>query len=166
MVRVDIFKSKDKGKFYAVPIYTYDFAVGKLPNKAIVTGKQSDGIIKDLLEMDENYEFCFSLFKNDCIKIQTKEMQEPVLAIYKATSSSTPSINLEHLSKYAFSNDDEEKIFTDMNKDGAKTMTKTNCGIQGLKIFQKVKLSPLGEVLEYKPRNRQTISLKSTPRNV
>lgn len=166
MVRVDIFKSKDKGKFYAVPIYTYDFAVGKLPNKAIVTGKQSDGIIKDWLEMDENYEFCFSLFKNDCIKIQTKEMQEPVLAIYKATSSSTASINLEHLSKYAFSNDDEEKIFTDMNKDGAKTMTKTNCGIQGLKIFQKVKLSPLGEVLEYKPRNRQTISLKSTPRNV
>ena len=166
MVRVDIFKSKDKGKFYAVPIYTYDFAVGKLPNKAIVTGKQSDGIIKDWLEMDENYEFCFSLFKNDCIKIQTKEMQEPVLAIYKATSSSTASINLEHLSKYAFSNDDEEKIFTDMNKDGAKTMTKTNCGIQGLKIFQKVKLSPLGEVLEYKPRNRQPISLKSTPKNV
>lgn len=166
MVRVDIFKSKDKGKFYAVPIYTYDFAVGKLPNKAIVTGKQGNGVIKDWLEMDESYEFCFSLFKNDCIKIQTKEMQKPVLAIYKATSSSTASINLEHLSKYVFNNDDEEKIFTDINKDGVKTMTKTNCGIQGLKIFQKVKLSPLGEVLECKPRNRQSISLKSTPKNV
>ena len=166
MVRVDIFKSKDKGKFYAVPIYTYDFAIGRLPNKAIVQGKHKNGIIKDWLEMDENYEFCFSLFKNDCIKIQTKEMQEPVLAIYKATSSSTASINLEHLSRYAFASLDEEKIFTDLDKEKNKTMTKTNCGIQGLKTFEKVKLSPLGEILECKPRNRQNIALKSVAKNV
>lgn len=166
MVRVDIFKSKGAGKFYAVPIYTYDFAVGKLPNKAIVQGKEKSGVIKDWIEMDENYEFCFSLFKNDCIRIQTKEMQEPVLAIYKATSSSTASINLEHLSKYTFASLDEEKLFTDVNKEKNKMMTKTNCGIQGLKIFQKVKLSPLGEVIECKPAKRQNIALKSSPKNV
>ena len=165
MVRVDIFKSKDKGKFYAVPIYTFDFALGKLPNKAIVSGK-SDGIIKDWIEMDEGYEFCFSLFKNDCIRIQSKEMQEPVLAIYKTTSSSTASINFEHLSKYIFSTSDEEKFFTDVDKQGTKTFTKTNCGIQNLKLFQKVKLSPLGEVKECKPSQRQAIRLKSSPKNV
>ncbi|STP11925.1 CRISPR associated protein [Helicobacter mustelae] len=165
MVRVDIFKSKDKGKFYAVPIYTYDFAIGKLPNKAIVQGKKN-GIIKDWLEMDENYEFCFSLFKNDCIKIQTKEMQEAVLAIYKSTNSAKATIELEHLSKYALKNEDEEKMFTDTDKEKNKTMTRESCGIQGLKVFQKVKLSVLGEVLEHKPRNRQNIALKTTPKHV
>lgn len=166
MIRVDIFKSKDKGKFYAVPVYTYDFAIGKLPNKAIVSGKQSNGVIKDWLEMDENYEFCFSLFKNDCIRIQTKEMQDSVLAIYKTTSSSTASINLEHHSKYVFASPNEEKLFTDVDKENKRAMSKTNCGIQGLKVFQKVKLSPLGEVLECKPSKRQNIALKSTSKNV
>ncbi|WP_199919417.1 type II CRISPR RNA-guided endonuclease Cas9 [Helicobacter enhydrae] len=82
MVRVDIFRHKLQGGFYAVPIYTFDFAKGVLPNKAIVAGKK-DGVIKDWLEMDENYEFCFSLSKNDCVKIQTKEMEEPIVAVYK-----------------------------------------------------------------------------------
>ncbi|MDE5591911.1 MAG: type II CRISPR RNA-guided endonuclease Cas9, partial [Helicobacter sp.] len=64
MVRVDIFKHKQNGKFYGVPIYTMDFALGILPNKAVVGGKH-EGVIKDWLEMDSNYEFCFSLFKDD-----------------------------------------------------------------------------------------------------
>lgn len=157
MVRVDIFKNKNKGGFYAVPVYTYDFAVGKLPNKAIVQGKK-DGMIRDWIEMDEHYEFCFSLFKNDCIKIQTKDMQEPIFVIYKATSSSTASINLEHLSKYAFASLDEEKFFA--GKDKNTTMTKSGCGIQTLKVFQKVKLTLLGEIKECKQAARQSITIK------
>ncbi|WP_034583557.1 type II CRISPR RNA-guided endonuclease Cas9 [Helicobacter pametensis] len=161
MVRVDIFKSKDKGSFYAVPIYTYDFAIGKLPNRAIVQGK-SNGVLKDWIEMDENYEFCFSLFKNDCIRIQTKEMQEPALVIYKSTDASNATIKIEHLSKYSCTQD--EKILFKL-KDNKLPMQGKQ-GIWGLKLFQKVKLSPLGEVIECKPRNRQPISLKSTPKNV
>ena len=150
MVRADIFKSKDKGLFYVVPIYTFDFAKKVLPNKAIAIGKK-DGVIKDWIEMDENYEFCFSLFKNDCVLIQTKKMQEAVLAIYKSTNSSTASLSFEHLSKYQLKNTSEEVFFTDTDKkENKKLFSKSNCGIQGLKIFKKVKISPLGEIKELK----------------
>lgn len=75
MFRVDIFKHKKTNKFYAVPIYTMDFALKVLPNKAVVQGKdKKSGLIKDWILMDENYEFCFSLYKDSLILIQTKDM--------------------------------------------------------------------------------------------
>lgn len=79
MFRVDIFKHKKTNKFYAVPIYTMDFALKVLPNKAVARSKK--GEIKDWILMDENYEFCFSLYKDSLILIQTKDMQEPELFI-------------------------------------------------------------------------------------
>lgn len=163
MVRVDVFRSRDKGKFYAVPIYTFDFAVGKLPNRAIVQGKDKDGVIKNWLEMDENFEFCFSLFKNDCVQIQTKEMQNPIFVIYKGTDSSTGSMLFEHISRQIeqFS-EDEKTLFV---KKG-QFVTSTGSGIQSLKLFQKAKLSPLGEIKICKPSKRQEIKLKSSPKNV
>ena len=82
MVRVDIFKDKE-GKFCAVPIYTMDFALGILPNKAVAIGKDKEGVIKDWIEMDSNYDFCFSLFKDDLILVQKKEMEKPELCYYK-----------------------------------------------------------------------------------
>lgn len=162
MVRVDVFKSKDKGKFYAVPIYTFDVALGKLPNKAIVSGKK-DGVIKDWLEMDENYEFCFSLFKSDAVLIQTKKMQNPVLAIYKGTSSSTASMDFEHPSKFLLVNNDEKIFFAEK---GEISFSVKSVGIQGLKLFQKAQLSPLGEVKLCKLSKREEIKLKSSPKNV
>ena len=162
MVRVDIFKSKDKGRFYAVPIYTYDFAIGKLPNKAIVP-MDKGGVVKDWLEMDENYEFCFSLFKNDSIIFKTKDMHDSILGIFKGLNSSKGKIDIEHNSKFELKND--ERLFF-INKVGDPSYFREDINFSNFVFFQKVKLSPLGEVLECKPRNRQPISLKSTPRNV
>lgn len=156
MVRVDVFRGK-KG-FYAVPIYTFDFALGKLPNKAIVQGKK-DGMLKDWIEMDANYEFCFSLFKNDYVKIQTKEMQNPVIAIYTATDSSTSNMSFMHHSKFAFASEDEKDFFKDKKED-KMLFSRTGCGIQGLVVFEKMQVSPLGEIKECKPSKRQDIALK------
>ncbi|WP_104696806.1 MULTISPECIES: type II CRISPR RNA-guided endonuclease Cas9 [unclassified Helicobacter] len=145
MVRVDIFRSKDRGLFYVVPVYTFDFAKKILPNRAIVSGKNKDGVIKDWIEMNENYDFCFSLFKNDCVLIQAKGMQEPILAIYKSTDTRNASLSFEHLSKYELKNESEEIFFKKENK---KLFSKTECGIQKLQVFKKVKISPLGEIKE------------------
>lgn len=164
MVRVDVFKSKDKSKFYAVPIYTFDVALGKLPNKAIVTGKDKDGVIKDWLEMDANYEFCFSLFKNDAVLIETKKMKNPVLAIYGGTHAKDASMSFEHPSKFALANEDEKIFF--INKKGEVSFSVKSVGIQGLKLFQKVQLSPLGEIKPCKKNKREEIKLKSSPKNV
>ena len=166
MVRVDVFKSKDKGKFYAVPIYTFDFATGKLPNKAIVQGKDKDGTIKDWLEMDENYEFCFSLFKNDAVLIQTKDMESPVVAIYKGTDAMTGGMTFEHHSRHSFGSKDEELFFTDKDKATQKPLySKRGCGIQGLKHFSKVSISPIGELKELKPSKRQWLQNKDSKKN-
>lgn len=61
MLRVDIYRCGKE--FFAVPLYVADSKAQKLPNKAVSGGKFG------WIEMDENYEFLFSLNKNDFITI-------------------------------------------------------------------------------------------------
>lgn len=161
MIRVDIFKSKDKGRFYAVPIYTYDFAIGKLPNKAIVAMK--GGIIKDWIEMDENYSFCFSLFKNDAIQFQISENNQPILGIFKGINSSKGKMDIEHHSKFSLSSC--EQLFF-INKEKQPSFFREDVNFSNFIYFQKVKLSPLGEIKPLKPSKRQGITIKAKRKNV
>ncbi|RDU64855.1 type II CRISPR RNA-guided endonuclease Cas9 [Helicobacter sp. MIT 14-3879] len=175
MKRVDIFKDK-KGKFYGVPIYTMDFALGILPNKAVISGKK-DGVIKDWLEMDSNYEFCFSLFKDDLILVQKSEMEEPELCYYVGFDSCSPRIIVDKHNKcYKNMSDNEKKLFTlkERERNNKKEEQKQDdenkeqkiiggrLGIQNLKTFKKYQVSPLGEVKEVGKETRQAIALKST----
>ncbi|PAF47594.1 type II CRISPR RNA-guided endonuclease Cas9 [Helicobacter sp. 12S02634-8] len=157
MVRADIFKSKDEGKYYVVPIYTYDVAVGKLPNKAVVSGKNKENVIKDWLEMDGNYEFCFSLFKDDLIEIQKKEMPHSVYAYYAGIDSSTASLTAKHHSNHL---KEEEKGFFKSDKSGAII----GSGIQNLKVFKRYIVFALGEITQAEFEPRKGICLKTTKR--
>lgn len=51
-----------------------DFALGVLPNKIVIAGKDKKGNPKQWQEIDESYEFCFSLHKDDLVLIQKKDM--------------------------------------------------------------------------------------------
>lgn len=186
MVRVDIFRHKQSGKFYGVPIYAMDFALGILPNKAVVGGKDKEGVIKDWLEMDSNYEFCFSLFKDDLILVQKKEMEKAELCYYTEFSSSTAGINFEkHNNLYVNLSKNESKLFTSKEpvKGGKKNAWKDKTPeeieqleksrkiiggfttIEDLKAFEKYQVSPLGEIQKAEFTPRQPISLKSSPKN-
>ncbi|MDO7252477.1 type II CRISPR RNA-guided endonuclease Cas9 [Helicobacter cappadocius] len=156
MIRTDIFRSKDKGKYYVIPIYTYDFAIGRLPNKAIVQGKDKSGVIKDWLEMDENYEFCFSLFKDDLVQIQQKGMDKSIYAYYVGASSSTGTLSFRHHSNLVSS--DEKEFF----KEKSSGFLAESCGIQNLKIFKKCIVSVLGEISEAPLEPRRDVRLKTT----
>lgn len=160
MVRVDIFRHKLSGKFYGVPIYTMDYALGVLPNKAVVGGKDSKtGIIKDWLEMDENYEFCFSLFKDDLILVQKKEMSKAELCYFCSFDISGGRIEIEkHNNLFTNLSHNEALLFNEVEKQQGRT------GIQNLKIFEKWQVSPLGEVKKAEFKERENISLKSTPK--
>lgn len=163
MVRVDIFKDK-KGKFYGVPIYTMDFALGILPNRAVVGGKDKNGVIKEWLEMDENYEFCFSLFKDDLILVKKKEMQEAELCYYDVFTSSTASISVKkHDNHFASLTQNQRLLFATATP---KEVIGQSIGIQNLKIFEKYQVSPLGEVKKAEFKERENISLKSSPKGV
>lgn len=67
MVRVDVFKKDNK--FYLCPIYMSDYYAKKLPNKVIEIGKEWS-------EIDDTYEFLFSLYQNDLIKVTFKSNKD------------------------------------------------------------------------------------------
>lgn len=163
MVRVDIFKHKKSGRFYAVPIYTMDFALGILPNKAVVSGKDTKSkVIKDWLEMDSNYEFCFSLFKDDVIEVQKRDMEKPELAYFVSLNTSSASIALvKHDNKFETLTSNQVKLFSNAKE---HNVIAESLGIQNLKVFKKYKVSPLGEIKEAKYEPRQPIALKTSPK--
>ncbi|WP_295699566.1 type II CRISPR RNA-guided endonuclease Cas9 [uncultured Helicobacter sp.] len=162
MVRVDIFKHKQNGKFYGVPIYTMDFALGILPNKAVVSGKDKEEVIKDWLEMDNSYEFCFSLFKDDLILVQKKDMEKAELCYFVSFDSALAQIQVEkHNNKLEGLSDNEKLLYTNATKE--KVVGKS-IGIQNLKIFEKYQVSSLGEVQKADFTPRQNIALKLSPK--
>ncbi|NLY04467.1 MAG: type II CRISPR RNA-guided endonuclease Cas9 [Campylobacter sp.] len=136
MPRADIFQ-KD-GKFYIVPVYSMHFATGTLPNKAISGAK--DG----WKEMDETYKFCFSLFKNDLIKLLVGSAKEPIFCYYIGldVSSSGRLIYKTHLS----SNELRSSIGT-------------------IKNLEKYEISPIGNIKKFDFQERQPVKLKTTKRN-
>lgn len=161
MVRVDIFKDK-KGKFYGVPIYTMDFALGILPNKAVAIGKDKDGVIKDWIEMDSNYDFCFSLFKDDLILVQKKEMERAELCYFVSFGSANAQINVEkHNNKFEGLSENEKILYSNATQ---KEVAGKSIGIQNLKTFEKYQVSPLGEVQKVEFESRQETKLKSSPK--
>lgn len=162
MVRTDIFRHKSSGKFYGVPIYTMDYALGKLPNKAVVSGKDKAGVIKEWLEMDENYEFCFSLFKDDLLLVQKKEMSKAELCYFAGFGIATASISVEkHDNHFTTLTDNQKLLFTNATPQEVRGLS---IGIQNLKVFEKWQVSPLGEVKKAEFKKRENISLKSTPK--
>lgn len=162
MVRTDIFRHKSSGKFYGVPIYTMDYALGKLPNKAVVSGKDKAGVIKEWLEMDENYEFCFSLFKDDLLLVQKKEMSKAELCYFVNFVTSNAQINVEkHDNHFTTLTNNQKLLFTNATPQEVRGLS---IGIQNLKVFEKWQVSPLGEVKKAKFKKRENISLKSTPK--
>lgn len=169
MVRVDIFTHRQKGGFYGVPIYTMDIALGVLPNKAVVAGKEKSGVIKDWVEMDSAYEFLFSLHKNDLILVQRREMQQPELCYFESFNTSNAQINVKsHDNKFSALTPNQELLFTNATPEEVKGKS---IGIKGLKVFEKWQVSVLGEVrkLPYYPRqalvsNRKNMQNKSKPR--
>lgn len=124
MPRVDVF-TKD-GKYYLVPIYVADFSNKILPNKAIVAGKG-----KEWIEMDESYNFLFSLAKEDLVEIQLKK-QDPLLGYFKGVDSSTAQVKIQET--------DSEIL----HKLGSKTAVS----------FRKFTIDPLGYYHEIKLEKR------------
>lgn len=159
MVRVDIFRHKRSGKFYGVPVYTMDFALGILPNKAVVVGKDKNGVINDWLEMDSHYEFIFSLYKDDLLLVQKKEMQKPELCYFVSFGVSTASIQVaKHDNNFSTLTENQKLLFSNATKE---EVVGKSIGIQNLKVFEKWQVSVLGEVKRTQSYPRENISLTS-----
>jgi CRISPR-associated endonuclease Csn1 len=130
MPRVDLFQNKKSKKYYLVPIYVSDFVKDKLPNKAIAQNKP-------WIEMNEEYEFKFSFYKEDLIEIKSKKTatKESIefLGYYDSTHSANASLSIK-------SHDAKEEL---------------GVGVQNLIYIKKYQVNPLGSYVEVKSEKRQ-----------
>ena len=119
MVRVDIY-TKDE-KFFIVPHYVDDVARKRIKKLAIPTSKSKDGK-KEWDRIDDSYKFCFSLFKNDLVKIIDSKGEE-FFGYYNTTDIDSGRIVVQFHDK----------------KNKERISTKTS------KLFEKYVVSSLGE---------------------
>ena len=85
MLRVDVFTKG--GKFYLVPVYVHHRVKG-LPNRAIVAFKDEE----EWTLIDQNFEWCFSLYPNELEKIILKT--ESFVRYYSGVDRATGAISL------------------------------------------------------------------------
>lgn len=86
MVRVDVFEKG--GKYYLVPIYSWQVAKGILPDKAVVQGKDEE----DWTVMDDSFKFKFVLYANDLIKLTAKKNE--FLGYFVSLNRATGAIDI------------------------------------------------------------------------
>jgi CRISPR-associated endonuclease Csn1 len=89
MLRVDVFRGKKDGKYHLVPIYVYHAVEKELPNRAIVAFKDED---EWTLIDTHNFEFDFSLYPNDLLRVSLK--RETILGYYAGCDRSDGKISL------------------------------------------------------------------------
>ena len=121
MVRVDVFE-KD-GKYYLVPIYSWQVAKGILPDRAVVQGKDEE----DWSVMDESFEFKFVLYANDLIKVQLKK--DSFFGYFIGLDRATGQISLRH-----------HDLDKSKGKDGIYRI-----GVKTALSFQKYQIDELGK---------------------
>ena len=121
MVRVDVFEKG--GKYYLVPIYSWQVAKGILPDRAVVQGKDEE----DWTVMDDSFEFKFVLYANDLIKAELKK--ETFFGYFSGLDRSTGNISLR--------SHDLDKT---KGKDGVYRI-----GIKTALSFQKYQIDELGK---------------------
>lgn len=87
MIRVDVFSKS--GKFHLVPVYVHHRVAKALPDRAIVAFKDED----EWTLIDDSFEFRFSLYPNDLVKIQQKN--KPLIeGYYAGCNRATGSIDV------------------------------------------------------------------------
>ena len=88
MLRVDVFRHRNDGKFHLVPVYVHHSVAKILPNRAIVAYKDED----EWTLIDEQYDFIFALFPNDLLRVRLKK--ETHFGYFAGCNRSTGAINL------------------------------------------------------------------------
>ncbi|EAJ5836391.1 type II CRISPR RNA-guided endonuclease Cas9, partial [Campylobacter jejuni] len=136
LVRADLFVDK-KNKFHAVSIYKADFSTKKLPNKTPAT--TSNGETKEGIEMNENYNFCMSLYKNTPISVKIKGMKEPIICYYHGFNTSGSKITYKkHDNNYHNLSEDEMVVFRKNDKE--------SIAVGKILEIKKYSISPSGEL--------------------
>lgn len=138
MCRIDIFEKE--GKYYCVPIYVSDLVKKELPNKAIKLRKPK----QDWIEMDESYDFKFSIGKKSILKFFIKESEE----IKEYLGYAVPGLDVDSI-RISLRNIDGRNF-----EDGKK---EKRFSVGKLENIKKYKVDVLGNIEEVKYEERKSI---------
>lgn len=146
MHRVDVFEKN--GRFYLCPVYISDVYAHKLPNKLISIGK-------GWLDIDSSYNFKFSLYKNDLIKLVKKNEIELKKKIKNEKSNKADKLAGKELFCYYNS--------TDISGGAIGVVTHDNCysargiGVKTLLNIEKYYVDIMGKIYKAPKEERKKI---------
>ncbi len=146
MYRIDLFKKDNK--YYAIPIYIKDVYAHKLPNKVVIRDKP-------WVEIDNTYEFQFSLYQNDLVKIEWNKPAK--FSKVRDDEKSTKPKNIELTEGYFYYNG------FGISTSSIGILTCDRCyqinsvGIQGLKNITKYYVDIMGNIYKAPKEKRENV---------
>ncbi len=152
MIRLDVFKKEEK--YYAIPIYVADLYRGKLPNKVALALKPEE----QWPEVDDTYQFLFSLHKDDLVYIEHKKGIE-MKKINKNVLSQME--NILHINKKVLYYEGFDRSTCSISvSDSNNIYSKHGLGIATLLGFKKYNVDALGNINEVKSETRLPLKIK------
>jgi len=154
MLRVDVFTKA--GKFHLVPVYVHHRVTG-LPNRAIVAFKDEH----EWTLIDESFDWCFSLYPNDLVKV-TQKNGETILGYYRSCHSGTGALNIALHDRHAFGEKTTSLAY--FKKDPDKPIPNDKLGLiesVGVKMaaqLEKFHVDVLGNVYPAPPEKRRGLA--------
>ncbi|MCF8176736.1 MAG: type II CRISPR RNA-guided endonuclease Cas9 [Burkholderiaceae bacterium] len=136
MLRVDVFTNA--GKFHLVPVYVHHAVAKELPNRAVVAFKDEE----DWTQIDDGFDFLFSLHPNDFIRI-TQKNKAPILGYYASCHRGTGNLNL-------WTHDRNQKIGKDGQIEGI--------GVKTAVALEKFHVDVLGNIYLAPPAPRRGLA--------
>lgn len=146
MYRIDVF-TKNK-KYYVIPVYLKDVYAHKLPTKLVVSKK-------DWLDLDDSYQFLFSLYQNDLIKIKWKK--QIALSKVNKNEKSQKSDKIELNEGLFYYNSFNISTATMQLFTHDRCYTLSSAGIQNLLSIEKYYVDIMGKVYKAPAEARKEI---------
>ncbi len=134
MVRVDIFSKK--GQYFAIPLYVAHRVAKQLPMKAVLANKPETA----WPELDDSYQFCFSLHPNDWVCVRFGEGKPVKEGYFAGLDRSTGAISL-------WTHDRNQTV-------GDKGLLRS-IGIKTVAALEKYHVDVLGRLYRARPETRQ-----------
>jgi CRISPR-associated endonuclease Csn1 len=153
MLRVDVFSKA--GKFHLVPVYVHHRVAKTLPDRAIVAFKDED----EWTLIDESFEFRFSLYPNDLVKIVQKNAV-PIWAYYRSCHSGTGAINAVLHDRNFFGEKTTSKQLHEKGKipGNDKIGLIEGIGVKTALSLEKFHVDVLGRIYPAKPEPRRGLA--------
>lgn len=144
MYRIDVFKKEDG--YYFIPVYYADVYRKKLPNKVVIPSK-------DWLPIDKSYQFVFSLYKNDLIRI--KKSKPLTMQLTNDKSNKAPQIeNTEMLCYFNSANISTASLKLYSHD---KCYEASGIGIKSLPLIEKCYVDVMGKVYNATKETRKPL---------